>query len=71
MRVTLRPLPEWPHGATQPRRDAQFRSPSKRDPHSGEWTPGRRIGYDQMLSELIYEVDWLGADEIVIGVGLS
>lgn len=73
MRVTLRPLPEWPHEVTDPRRGAQFRSPSRRveDSRGVSWEPGRRIPYDQTLRELEYEVDALGGSEIVIGVGLT
>lgn len=61
MKITLRPMPTWPHGQeTRDRRDAQFKS-----------TGGRRIGYDQTIHELEYEVDRLGGTDIVIGVGLT
>jgi hypothetical protein len=69
MRVTLRPLPEWPHEPTKPRRPAHFRSPSRSE--NGHYEPGKRIPYDQTLAELIYEVEQLGGKEILIGVGLS
>lgn len=59
MRVSLRPMPTWPHGATDPRRDGQFKN------------HGQRISYDRSLGELQYEVAQLGGDDIVIGVGLS
>lgn len=65
----MRPLPEWPHEATNPRRHAQFRSPGRSTPDG--YTPGRRIPYDETLRELEYEVDALGGSEIVIGVGLA
>jgi hypothetical protein len=69
--MTLRPLADWPHEVTKPRRDAQFRSPSRRDPESGSWTPARRIPYDQTIRDLTYEVEQLGGREIVMGVGLA
>lgn len=69
----LRPLPEWPHGETSPRRDAQFRTPSRRveTPSGTRWEPSRRISYEQTLRELEYEVDALGGSEILIGCGLT
>ncbi len=66
---TLRPIPDWPYEATNPRRAAQFRSPSRRD--GDRWIPGRRIPWDQTLRELEYEVDALAGGAIVIGVGLT
>lgn len=71
MKVTLRPLPEWPHEPSKPRQVAQFRSGTRRDPKTGVVTPGRRVPYDQSLRELEYEVDRLGGSEIVIGIGLG
>jgi hypothetical protein len=71
MRFTLRPLPEWPHAPTNPRRDAQFRSGTRRDPRTGDLIIGRRISYDQTLRELEYEIDALGGSEAIIGVGLT
>ncbi|MGV0985072.1 MAG: hypothetical protein ACOYB2_10985 [Limnohabitans sp.] len=73
MRVTLRPLPDWPYEATSPRRDAQFRTPSRRidTPSGPRWEPSRRIGYDVTLRELEYEVDMLDGSDVVIGVGLT
>jgi hypothetical protein len=78
MRVTLRPLPQWPYETTKPRRDAQFRTPSKRieDGRGGvRWEASRRISYEQTLRDLEYEIDQLQATrrdpEVVIGVGLT
>jgi hypothetical protein len=60
---TLRPLPEWPHTATSPRRYAQFK-------HNG-----RSIPWEQTRRELQYEVDQLSDSryetDIIIGVGLT
>ena len=69
MRVTLRPLPEWPHEATKARRPAQFKSPGRMV--DGNYQPGQRISYQRSLDELAYEVDLLGGSEIVIGCGLT
>lgn len=69
MSYVLRPMPAWPHAVTDPRRHAQFKSPSRVE--DGRYRPGRRIPWDQTLNELEYEVDMLGGGEIVIGVGLS
>jgi len=59
----LRPLPTWPHKATHPQRDAQFKH------------RGRPISWDQTIRELQYEVDQLSdtryESEIVIGLGLT
>lgn len=71
MSYTLRPLPTWPHAETNPRRNAQFKSPGRRDPESGHYRPGTRINWDQTLRELEYEVWALGGDDILIGVGLT
>jgi hypothetical protein len=56
---------------TSPRRDAQFKSPGRRDPTTGHYRPGSRINWDQTLRELEYEVWALGGRDIVIGVGLT
>lgn len=74
MRVTLRPLPEWPYEATPAPRRAQFASGGRwvGDGRGGKvWRNGRRIGYDQTLRELEYEIDMLDGDDVVIGVGLG
>jgi hypothetical protein len=63
MTYVLRPLPEWPHEPTRPRREAQFKH------------RGRPIGWDQTRRELQYEVDQLSDSrwetDILIGVGLT
>lgn len=75
MRVTLRPLPTWPHEPTKDRRAAQFRSPGRwvEDAFGNKktWRNGERITYATTLRELEYEVDQLGGAEITIGVGLE
>jgi hypothetical protein len=62
-------MPTWPHGETKPRRDAQFKSPTRRD--GDRWIPGQRIPWDQTLRDLAYEVEALDGADVVIGVGLS
>lgn len=73
MSYTLRPLPEWPHKPTAPRKDAQFRSPSRRE--GDRWVPSRPISWEQTRRELQYEVDQLSDSryetDITIGVGLT
>lgn len=69
VRVTLRPLPAWPYEVTNPRREAQFRTSARRV--GPRWEPSRRIGYDQTLRELEYEVAMLDGNDVVIGVGLT
>lgn len=71
MKVIYRPLPEWPHEETRPRRDAQFRSGTRRHPTTGDLIPGRRVPFDETLRELTYEVDALEGTEILIGCGLA
>lgn len=74
MRVTLRPLPEWPYEATANPRPAQFRANGRMVPdgRGGQvWKGGHRISYDQTLRELEYEIDMLDGEDVVIGVGLA
>lgn len=74
MRVTLRPLPEWPYEATPSPRLAQFRANGRfvDDAQGGRtWRAGHRISYDQTLRELEYEIEQLDGEDVVIGVGLS
>jgi hypothetical protein len=69
VRISLRPLPEWPYPPTNPRRYAQFASGTRLK--NGQKVEGRRIPYDQTIRELEYEVDALDGDSILIGVGLT
>ena len=70
MRYQFRPLPVWPHGETNGRRQGQFRVNGRWV--DGEWKPGKgRAGWDQTLRDLEREVEMLGGDDVLIGVGLE
>ena len=69
MSYTLRPLPDWPHPETKPRRNALFKSPGRME--DGYYKSGTRVDFNQTVRELEYEVESLGGGDIVIGCGLT
>ena len=73
IRVSLRPLPDWPHEPTEVRRKAQFKTPGHwtGEGASRRWVNQQRVSYETTLAELRYEVWQLDGDAIVIGVGLT